>query len=142
MPKINGSHMVTISNMWHVDTYDSQYGIRFRCNSSEGGWAKAFVGKEPTVRLTDSARMGMNNLLMHESVNVKVRIYDDLQKHYHVEEMKAREFKTLYNKSRDLVKADKLAKSETIQAPVQQRETPEMPVRDIWDEPFDLGRTF
>lgn len=146
MAKDGQSHMVTISNVWGVDEYNAQYGVRFRNDKSATGWAKAFIPKTSNVHMTASVRnYKMKTFIIHESTKVDVRFHDD-ETHYHTEEMPVRDFKVLYNESRKLVKADKerIAQEHGATTPaseVSAREVPETSPLP-WDDVFDADLPF
>lgn len=133
MAKQNQSHMVTISNVWGVDEYQSQYGVRFRNDTSSTGWAKAFIPKNSNVHVNEGPfQRRMKTFVVHESVGVKVRFHDD-ETHYHTEDMNIRDFKVLYNESRELVKADK--------AKAAQEQAEQIPARELPDTPDQMDHT-
>lgn len=139
MPKKPQSQMVTISNIWGVDTYKNQYGIRFRSENSATGWAKAFIPQGYGVQQKSvPTNPKLTTFVVHETIKAHVRFYDD-EVHFHTEEMSIRKFKELYNQSRQLVKNDKVNNPDLTSQANAQREVPAVPlnVENPDDLPFE-----
>lgn len=121
MPKESRSPVVSIYNMWGVnsDASEKSHKVRFRDDKSADGWATAFIPKCDAVVVEEQSKRNMFKLTVKDE-NLKVRIRRKTDYSFTESEMLIRQpldsdqpgFKELYEHSRVLAKEDKEKKRE------------------------------
>lgn len=121
MPKENRSPVVSIYNIWGVnsDASEKSHKIRFRDEKSSDGWATAFIPKCDAVTVEEQAKLNMFKMTVKDE-NLKVRIRRKTDFSFTESEVLIRQpldsdqpgFKEIYEHSRSLAKEHKAKKTE------------------------------